>query len=421
MTAFMTNPSYQTEICIIGGGPGGTFTSLQLSKAKIPHLLVDKKIFPRDKVCGEAYDGRVWHGLRKINPLYVKELLESKEARCSWAHDISANGSSIHHIYSLNSPKMLINRAYFDEYLTDKVKESSYATVLEDCFVKKIAQEGDATFLHTSKGVVKTALVINASGELSHLNAKNTDGGVPHIFARAYFKNVPESVLAAVKGFMLRKPINCICYISPAGKDITSLAVGLPTEKYKGQSLHIFDILEECIKTSEIQEILQGATLVGKPKGTSMTLNNYKNLVFSNGNIINVGSAVFSVHPLTGYGIGNAVEMSQIAVGQVTRFLGQVGFAGKVGEGYAAQAQKALKPIITQDKLANRVITAMLKPNRVCDLAWLLFCKAYQLATSFHSMDTSHRNLAPYLKKCLVTGEEANKENTVSARKEVIS
>ncbi|HHG85370.1 MAG TPA: FAD-binding protein, partial [Bacteroidetes bacterium] len=46
--------SLQTEVCIIGAGPGGTTAALALAKRGIPSLLVDRAVFPRDKICGDA-------------------------------------------------------------------------------------------------------------------------------------------------------------------------------------------------------------------------------------------------------------------------------------------------------------------------------------------------------------------------------
>lgn len=37
---------------IIGAGPAGLACAMRLQKAKISHLLLEKKSFPRDKTCG---------------------------------------------------------------------------------------------------------------------------------------------------------------------------------------------------------------------------------------------------------------------------------------------------------------------------------------------------------------------------------
>ena len=46
-----------TDIIVLGAGPGGVAAALQLSNLGIPCTLVDKAVFPRDKICGDAISG----------------------------------------------------------------------------------------------------------------------------------------------------------------------------------------------------------------------------------------------------------------------------------------------------------------------------------------------------------------------------
>jgi flavin-dependent dehydrogenase len=54
-----------SDIVIIGAGPAGATASLFLAKEKIPHTIIDKAIFPRDKICGDALSGKVRPILKK--------------------------------------------------------------------------------------------------------------------------------------------------------------------------------------------------------------------------------------------------------------------------------------------------------------------------------------------------------------------
>jgi flavin-dependent dehydrogenase len=47
-----------TDVLILGAGPGGAATALFLAKEKINCVLADKAIFPRDKICGDALSGK---------------------------------------------------------------------------------------------------------------------------------------------------------------------------------------------------------------------------------------------------------------------------------------------------------------------------------------------------------------------------
>ena len=73
----------QAEVLIAGAGPAGASTSLFLSKHKIHHIILDKAVFPRDKICGDALSGKVVHVLNKLDPSYIPEL-ESKKEFVNW-------------------------------------------------------------------------------------------------------------------------------------------------------------------------------------------------------------------------------------------------------------------------------------------------------------------------------------------------
>ena len=45
------------DIAIIGAGPGGCACALALQQSGLKVILIDKDIFPRDKVCGDAIPG----------------------------------------------------------------------------------------------------------------------------------------------------------------------------------------------------------------------------------------------------------------------------------------------------------------------------------------------------------------------------
>ena len=57
-----------TDVYIIGGGPGGCAAALQLAKHGIRSTLIERAMFPRDKVCGDALSGKVMRTLERLDP-----------------------------------------------------------------------------------------------------------------------------------------------------------------------------------------------------------------------------------------------------------------------------------------------------------------------------------------------------------------
>ena len=57
------------DIIIVGAGPGGSTAAIRAREYGLSVFLIDKKKFPRDKVCGDALSGCSVNVLRKLNLL----------------------------------------------------------------------------------------------------------------------------------------------------------------------------------------------------------------------------------------------------------------------------------------------------------------------------------------------------------------
>ncbi|MDP6865588.1 MAG: FAD-dependent monooxygenase, partial [Candidatus Poseidoniaceae archaeon] len=62
------------DAIVVGGGPGGCSAAGYLSMAGKKVLLIEKGVWPRDKICGDAVGGK---SLSHVKALGVKETLES--------------------------------------------------------------------------------------------------------------------------------------------------------------------------------------------------------------------------------------------------------------------------------------------------------------------------------------------------------
>ena len=68
----------EVNVLIAGAGPAGTSMSLFLSRKKITHLIIDKAVFPRDKICGDALSGKVMDVLKKLDGNIPAEINSSE-------------------------------------------------------------------------------------------------------------------------------------------------------------------------------------------------------------------------------------------------------------------------------------------------------------------------------------------------------
>src|SRR3954453_2443918 len=90
------------DVAIVGAGPAGATCAWYLSKHGLRVLLLEKKAFPRDKLCGDAVCTRALFHLRRMGVLQT--ILDNHEGRpaaiggLTSPKGVSYVGSSVEHL-----------------------------------------------------------------------------------------------------------------------------------------------------------------------------------------------------------------------------------------------------------------------------------------------------------------------------------
>jgi flavin-dependent dehydrogenase len=74
------------DIAIIGAGPGGCACALALHESGLRVVLIDKEIFPRDKICGDGIPGMAFRAMDKIKPewgMAMRQFTDKADVRTS--------------------------------------------------------------------------------------------------------------------------------------------------------------------------------------------------------------------------------------------------------------------------------------------------------------------------------------------------
>ncbi len=317
-----------TNVIIVGAGPAGAATSLFLCKEKIPHIILDKAIFPRDKICGDALSGKVADVLKKLNPVYLEELGREKQTTIGsyGVKFASPNGNYVDIPFKENfkelesAPGFISKRIDFDNWLLSKI-DKSYATFIT-ASLQDVKQTKDGIQLEYSEnGILKTIeckLIVGAEGcrslvakKLAHIEKedKHYCAGI-----RAYYKGVSNlDQNNFIELHFLKELLPGYLWIFPLADGGANVGVGMLSSHVSKQKINLKKVMLDAIQTnSTIKDRFTEAKMIGEIGGCGLPLGSKKRKI-SGANFLLVGDAASLIDPFTGEGIGNAMFSGMLA------------------------------------------------------------------------------------------------------------
>ena len=158
------NPTQMRDIVIVGGGLAGLCSAIHLSQSGLDVLLVEKRSYPRHKVCGEYISNEVIPYLKSLganpqvlNPINISRFVLN-----------APNGQQLETILPLGG--FSISRYSFDYFLYQKALASGAKFIL-NTFVDNLSFKEDHFELALSNGQKLNArLVIGAFGKRANLD-----------------------------------------------------------------------------------------------------------------------------------------------------------------------------------------------------------------------------------------------------------
>ena len=345
---------FETPVCVVGAGPAGSTASLFLTKYGIPHILVDRETFPRDKVCGEQFSGRATHVLREIDPNLESEMVAKKILMRSWSLDFTfqpQNKAITYRFDEDKSPILKAKRSEFDHYLFQKAKQSPLATCLENVYL--------TTYENTESGVViqdknktmqiNAQIVLFCTGEKTPFfkkifGEKYIDKGNELLFMRRYYRmSLSRKIDTKSEFHLIQKPIIHLILHYELSNGLIMIEIGTSKKYMKDSKMRIEDIFDYTIENiPRLKELLFETEIVQKSKGTSMLLGTNPRLLSAERFLL-AGSAMGSINPITGFGVGHAMRSAQIAAYWAAKSVEAQNFSPSFLKQYDTQIKKRMK------------------------------------------------------------------------------
>lgn len=348
----------KTDICIVGAGPGGAATALKLSHLNIPCILLDRAVFPRDKICGDAISGKAATILRRIDPAIMERFDAATDMQTDiWGiRFVSPNNRKIDVPYRIGyDPKTDLKQGYvskridFDNWLVEEVKRRDNIALHEGISIENY-EKTEAGYRISNKDKsfdVEARILIVANGANSNFSRhhaglekdeKHHAGAV-----RAYYRNVTGMHPDGFIELHFLKEINPgYLWIFPLPGGHANVGLGMRSDYISKRKFNLKTGMTDLIEHHpDIRERFRDAELLGKITGYGLPLGSKKRRI-SGDHFMLIGDAGHLIDPLSGEGIGNAIYSGVIAAELAQQCLEKNDFTAKFMEAYDVRVARVL-------------------------------------------------------------------------------
>jgi geranylgeranyl reductase family protein len=318
----------RTAVCILGGGPGGCATALQLAKHGVEAVLVEKASFPRDKVCGDALSGKVMRTLERLDAELAAQVKRDAHAMPSWGVTfVAPSGRSLRVPFSRSTglgeaPGVILPRLQFDDLLFQRTKKAQDITVLEGTAAKAFERTGDGWMVtledraHKSDPVggstVQCSLIIDASGANSpfarHVARLAMEPRHHAAGVRAYYSGVKDlDPQGFIELIFLKDLLPGYLWVFPLPGGRANVGLGLRSDVVKSRRVDLKTLMTRLLaEHPQLRDRFAEATLEGGIQGMGLPLASKRRKLSGEGYLL-VGDAGHLIDPFTGEGISHAM------------------------------------------------------------------------------------------------------------------
>ena len=406
----------QTDVCILGGGPGGASAALKLAQHGVKTVLMEKANFPRDKVCGDALSGKVMRTLERLDPSLATRVKAASEAMPSWGVTfVAPSGRALRVPFSRTTglgeaPGVILPRLRFDDILFQQVMRDERIISWEGVAAKEFQRTDKGWRIATSDGrLIEARIVIDASGANSHfarhvaglpLEPRHHAAGV-----RAYYSGVrdldPQGFIELI---FLKDLLPGYLWVFPLPGGRANVGLGLRSDVVKARRVDLKALLVELVTTHpQLKERFMDARLEGSIQGMGLPLASKRRALSGDGYLL-VGDAGHLIDPFTGEGISHAMISGVHAADVASDMLKRNDTTARAAKQYDERVWKRLgKELAISTRLQQMADQAWLF-NFVVDRANKNPALADTISSMFTDLDLRERLKKPGFYMDLVLG-----------------
>ena len=353
----------KTDVCIIGGGPSGAATSIMLSKLKIPHYIIDKSTFPRDKTCGDGLILYAYKAMKLLGEDLFEEFLKHPKFIHSKKIKLHINNNLNITFKESEERDMIISYAKrfdFDYFLVNHLSDR-YAHQYFGDDVKAVKHLSEGVFVKLKSGKeILAKMVVGADGANSIVSRKlaknNMDLKLKSTFVSAYFEGVTD--LQANNNAEVRlmyKNTLLFFYIFPLADGQVNVTLGGRSDLIKKNDIHLVDEINEIISSHDkVKHKFKNATKMSPWRGWTIPFH-FKKQTITGNRFLLVGDAAGLANAFYKEGVGTGMMSGIIAAKNIERCLKENNFSKASFKRYEVDLANEFGKLLTFSKFMLRI------------------------------------------------------------------
>ncbi len=338
--------SERYDLVVVGGGPGGASTAYHAARSGLHTLLLDRQEFPRDKPCG---DGLMPHAASEVSLMGLSDWLEEP-------HHGRFSGFSIYTDTALLSQALpptlhgprgyVVRREETDEKLRERAA-SAGADFRSNTRATDLIRSpaGNVTGLEASSDGeslrFEAPLVVAADG----VGGFAADGMKAHqnaVARRQYFRGVAGPEQEHIQVF-ITKDMNergaGYGWVFYLGDGTANVGAGVSTKTLARTGRNLKDFYDRFLEEEPLAGWLKNAEPEGPAKSWSLKMGMWGARRYAQG-LLSVGDAGSMIHPISGEGVGYAIESGRLAASWVHEARARGDFSASLLRGYERQLRR---------------------------------------------------------------------------------
>jgi menaquinone-9 beta-reductase len=308
------NPAW--DVIVVGAGPAGSATALQLTRANLRVLLLDRARFPREKPCSEYLSPESTRVLERLGKDVLAAVEAAAPAHLEGMKVVAPSGAEV--VGKFERFSYALPRTRFDSILRGAA-EAAAAEVVEGVKVEEVLYDGGAVAGVVARDVKTGAreafrgkVIVGADG-LRSVVARRL-GPVYTLGPRRVAFTAHVADVRGVRQFG-EMHVGRTGYVGlgPIGDGVTTVALVLPSSEAR-RGDHFFDELD---RFPAVAGRFDPGRVVRRVMATGPFARWSRRPVARGGGALLVGDAADFFDPFTGQGIYSALRGAELAAAAI--------------------------------------------------------------------------------------------------------